>query len=97
MAEIPWIVRANGVSEARVHRVPMAYVHGVLCERTNCSDPVVISEILAKFERWKGGDEDSGVDPLAKHQIRGSKQPNLTRSTNCKKKFWGYFWWGFSD
>ena len=44
-----------------------------------------------------GGDDGGGVDPLAKHQIRGSNQPNLTRSTNCKKKFWGYFWWGFSD
>ena len=62
MADSPWIVRAHGVSEARVPGVPCAgvlgaHVHGVLCERTNCSDPVVISKFLAKFKRWKGGDE----------------------------------------
>jgi len=71
--KLPWIVRAHGVSEARVHGGPKVRVHGVLCERTNCSDPMVIPKFLAKFERWKGGDEDGGVDPLAKHQIRGSK------------------------
>ena len=39
-----------------------------------------------------------GLDPLAKHQIHGPKQPNLTRSNILQeKKIWGYFLWGFSD
>ena len=35
MAESSWMVRADGVSEARVHGVPMACVHGVSRERMN--------------------------------------------------------------
>ena len=91
MAETSWIARAHRVSEARVHGVPMARVHTVFYEQTNCSDPVVISKFLAKFKWWKGGDEDGGVDPLAKHQIRGPKQPNLTRSNKLQEKKLGYF------
>ena len=52
---------------------------------------MVNSKFLAKFQWGKGGDDGGGVDPLAKHQIRGSKEPNLTRSTNCKKNFGAIF------
>ena len=101
MAESPWMVRAHGVSEAPVHTgphgVPMASVHGVLCERLKSSRSMVISKFETKFDGWMNGEDGRGVDLLAKHQIHGSNQPNLTRSTNCKKTFLGYFWWGFSD
>ena len=36
-----------------------------------------------------------GLDPLAKHQIHGPKQPNLTRSNKLQEKFLGLFLWGF--
>ena len=38
-----------------------------------------------------------GLDPLAKHQIHGPKQPNLTRSNKLQEKILGLFLWGFSD
>ena len=38
-----------------------------------------------------------GLDPLAKHQIHGPKQPNLTRSNKLQEKILGLFLWGFSN
>ena len=32
-----------------------------------------------------------GLDPLAKHQIHGPKQPNLTRSNKLQDFFWAIF------
>ena len=97
MAETSWIARVHGVSEARVHGVSRALVHGVCCERMNSSGSEGIFQDKDNFEDLEGGEARRWVDPLAKHQICGSNQPNLRRSTNCKKNFWGYFWWGFSD
>ena len=96
-AEAHWKGRAHGVWLARVHGVPMARVHGVLEERMNSSGSVGKNQGEVKFEGWKVGEDGRGVDLLAKHQIRGSKQPNLTRSNKLQEKFWGYFWWGFSN
>ena len=38
-----------------------------------------------------------GLDPLAKHQIHGPKQPNLTRSNKLQEKILGLFLWEFSN
>jgi hypothetical protein len=105
MAELLCMARAHGVSDARVHGVPMARVHGVpmarvhgaFWERKNTFGSVDFCKILAKINGWVGGERWKGVDPLVKHQIRGSNQPNLTRTNKLQEKIWGYFWCGFLD
>ena len=42
-------------------------------------------------------DFGEGLDPLAKQQIHGPKQPNLTRSNKLQEKILGLFLWGFSN
>jgi hypothetical protein len=44
----------------------------------------------------KMGEGGKRVDPVAKQEIRGPKQQNLTRSNKCKKKLGWLFLWGFS-
>jgi hypothetical protein len=39
----------------------------------------------------KMGEGWESVDPVAKHEICGPKQQNLTRSNKCKKNWYGYF------
>ena len=97
MAESFWMVRAHGVSEARVHGVSRARVHGVCWERKKSSGSVGIFQGKAIFKGSEGGEAGRWVDPLAKLQIRGSKQPNLTRSNKLQEKFLGLFLWGFSN
>ena len=48
------------------------------------------------FVEGRVGIVGEGLDPLAKHQIHGPKQPNLTRSNKLQDKFWGYFCGEFS-
>ena len=52
------------------------------------------------FEKWPNsvdfvmgrvGMVGEGLDPLAKHQIHGPKQPNLTRSNKLQEKICGHF------
>ena len=53
----------------------------------------------AKFEGfcgWKVGKLGEMLDPLETKQIHGSKSTKH-HQTNKSQKFWGYFWWGFSD
>ena len=55
---------------------------------------------VAKFDEIRGGRVGivgEGLDPLAKHQIHGPKQPNLTRSNKLQEKKIGLFLWGFSN
>ena len=91
MAESSWMVRAHGVSEACVHGVSRARVHGVCWERMTSSGSVGIFQDKDNFEDLEGGEAGRWVDPLAKLQIRGSKQPNLTRSNKLQEKNLGYF------
>ena len=51
----------------------------------------------ANFVVGRVGIVGEGLDPLAKHQIHGPKQPNLTRSNKLQEKFLGLFLWGFSN
>ena len=51
----------------------------------------------ANFVVGRVGIVGEGLDPLAKHQIHGPKQPNLTRSNKLQEKILGLFLWGFSD
>ena len=91
MAESFWMVRAHGVSEARGHGVSRARVHGVCWERMTSSGSMGIFQDKDNFEDLEGGEAGRWVDPLAKLQIRGSKQPNLIRSNKLQGIFLGYF------
>ena len=82
---------------ARGHRVSRARVHEVCWERMNSSGSEGICQDKDNFEDLDGGEEGRWVDPLAKLQIRGSKQPNLTRSNKLQEKKFGLFLWGFSN
>ena len=72
-------------------------MHGVCWERMTSSGSVGIVQDKDNFEGLEGGEAGRWVDPLAKLQIRGSKQPNLTRSNKLQEKFLGLFLWGFSN
>ena len=91
MAESSWMVHAHGVSEARVHGVLRARVHGVRWERMTSFGSVGIFQDKDNFINLEGGEAGRWVDPLAKLQIRGSKQPNLRRSNNLQEFSLGYF------
>ena len=54
----------------------------------------------AKFERFCGekmGKLGEMLDPLETKQIHGPKSTKHHQNQQITKKFWGYFWWGFSD
>ena len=68
----------------------MARVHGVLCERTNCSGSVGNLEIGVKIEGWKVGEGGGKLDPLETKQIHGSN-PTKPHQTNKSQKKLGLF------
>ena len=54
----------------------------------------------SKFEGFCGGKMGKlgeMLDPLETKQIHGSKSTKLHQTNISQKKYWGYFWWGFSD
>ena len=82
---------------SRVHGVSRARVHGVFWERMKNSRSVGIFKAKANFEDLKGGEAGRWVDPLAKHQFRGPKQPNLTRSNKLQEKKFGAIFVGIFE
>ena len=65
----------------------VADLGGNFVERPNSVDFVV----------GRGGIVGEGLDPLAKHQIHGPKQPNLTRSNKLQEKKFGAIFVGIFE